>query len=113
MQRLPQRSPLGIISGPQIMMMMRLTRRLKLLMKNLMKRKTKPREKSCPPPMSQSGYTTATLFSMCQDGGGEEEGGLASKPSRSSSSLKRPRLMSMSSPTVVEIENDEGSGRAF
>ena len=39
-------------------------------------------------------------------------GGLALKPSRGSGPLKKARLMRKSSPFIVEIKDDDGSGRA-
>src|SRR4051812_22733988 len=65
-----------------------------------------------PPPIPQGGFTAASLFSICHEGDGEERDGLPSKPSRSSSSMKRPKLMRGSSPGVVEIEDDDRSGQA-
>src|SRR4051812_45701897 len=51
-------------------------------------------EEELPPaPIPQGGFTATSLFSICRERYGEEGDGLPLKPSRSSSSMKRAKLM--------------------
>src|SRR4051812_1100879 len=67
-------------------------------------------EELSPPPGSRGGAIAASFFSIHQDDGGVDEGGLALKPSRRSSSAKKPKLTSRSSPPLVEAEGEDGRG---